>query len=338
MGIIADLSKWQGDIDFSQLKGQVDGVILRVQAGSTNPDQKYAEYVAGCKANNIPFYSYAYFKGISVSDAIKESEDAYNRMDKDSKGFALDIEEVTMNDLVTGGQAFVDNLRNHGVPNIGLYSGENFYKTHNLQNINVDWTWIAKYGINDGNPHAAPNIVGVDLWQFSSVAHLPGIKGNVDVNMEAPNADFHLFDHTLVIPTVVKPAPKQVVGRVVILAENLRIRSGAGTNFPIVGQAVTGKEYEVFDYQNDWYEIADGQWIFGNGEMYVWLSWRNDGRPLQPDPRKPKITKPVYYVIKNGDTLSKLAKLNGVSMDQLKAWNGIKNINRIFCGQKIRIK
>jgi N-acetylmuramoyl-L-alanine amidase len=98
MGIIADLSFYQGNIDFSKLARQVDGVILRVQHGYTNPDSKYKEYAAGCKANNIKFGTYAYFAGVSINDAIAEADSAFDKTDPDSKFFILDIEEVSMTD------------------------------------------------------------------------------------------------------------------------------------------------------------------------------------------------------------------------------------------------
>lgn len=45
-----------------------------------------------------------------------------------------------------------------------------------------------------------------------------------------------------------------------------------------------------------------------------------------------------YYVIKKGDTLSAIARKYGTSVNQLVAWNNIKNPNLIYAGQKIRVK
>lgn len=53
-----------------------------------------------------------------------------------------------------------------------------------------------------------------------------------------------------------------------------------------------------------------------------------------------RLSKPSaeYYVIKRGDTLSGIAKRFGTTVNQLVAWNGIKNPNLIYAGQKIRVK
>lgn len=45
-----------------------------------------------------------------------------------------------------------------------------------------------------------------------------------------------------------------------------------------------------------------------------------------------------YYTIKSGDTLSEIAARYGTSVSQLQSWNGIKNANLIYAGQKIRVK
>lgn len=182
MGIIADLSEYQGIVDFSKLAKVVDAVILRVQAGYTHPDAKYKEYVAGCKAYNIPFGTYAYFKGISVPDAIAEAKNAYILMDPASHFFVVDIEaQTTKNvaDLVPAGQAYVDYMKNQKVDKVGVYSYDAFYKQYGLSAIKADFHWMAAYGKNDGQPHTAPS-TPAELWQFTSVGKLDGITGNVD--------------------------------------------------------------------------------------------------------------------------------------------------------------
>jgi GH25 family lysozyme M1 (1,4-beta-N-acetylmuramidase) len=199
MGIIVDLSKYQGTIDFAKLAKVVDGVILRVQAGSSYADPKYQEYATGCKANGIKFGTYSYFKGISVNDAIQEAKDCLARTDKDSLFTVVDIEAVSMNDLVAGGQAFIDYLKQNGVAHVGIYSGESFYKTYNLGNIRSDFQWIAKYGTNDGQQHTPPSLPEDDLWQYTSVGKLDGINGNVDLNVVTNHVEFPFFDKPVVV-------------------------------------------------------------------------------------------------------------------------------------------
>ena len=46
----------------------------------------------------------------------------------------------------------------------------------------------------------------------------------------------------------------------------------------------------------------------------------------------------VYYVVKRGDTLSGIASKYGTTWQKLQAMNGIRNPNKIYPGQRIRVK
>lgn len=44
------------------------------------------------------------------------------------------------------------------------------------------------------------------------------------------------------------------------------------------------------------------------------------------------------YTVKSGDTLSKIAQNNGTTVANLKSLNNIKDVNKIYVGQKIKLK
>src|SRR5690625_4391718 len=49
-------------------------------------------------------------------------------------------------------------------------------------------------------------------------------------------------------------------------------------------------------------------------------------------------SKPLYHVVKRGDTVSGLAKRYGSTQNQIKNWNKLKDVNLIRVGQKLRVK
>lgn len=53
---------------------------------------------------------------------------------------------------------------------------------------------------------------------------------------------------------------------------------------------------------------------------------------------KPKKTKTKYYTVKKNDNLTKIAKKYKTTVEQLVKWNGIKNPNLIYVGQRLRVK
>ena len=55
-------------------------------------------------------------------------------------------------------------------------------------------------------------------------------------------------------------------------------------------------------------------------------------------PAAPGSTVVVTYKVKSGDTLGSIARAQGVSVDNLQAWNGIKNENQIYAGQRLTVR
>lgn len=51
-----------------------------------------------------------------------------------------------------------------------------------------------------------------------------------------------------------------------------------------------------------------------------------------------KANKKAYYTVKKGDTLSKIALDNGTTVNNLVRLNGIKDPNKIYIGQILRVK
>lgn len=303
MGIIADLSEWQGNIDFAKLKGNVDGVILRVQHGYTHPDTKYKEYVAGCKANGISFGTYAYFAGVSVNDSIAEAKNAISLVDPESRCFAVDIEELSMNDLVAGGQAFIDTLKGSGIKNVGVYSYKGFYDAHNLAALKADWHWIAAYGVNDGQAHTDPAEPGENLWQFTSVGHLEGIVGNVDES--TVTGEFPYFGtHTIVKPVASSVSPTVPNIYTVQSGDTL---SGIAVKFGLTVNELMQKN-----------GISNPNIIYAGQKLSI-------------------AAKVNVYTVQSGDTLSGIAAKFGTTVNSLTNKNGITNPNRIYAGQKLYV-
>jgi GH25 family lysozyme M1 (1,4-beta-N-acetylmuramidase)/LysM repeat protein len=333
MVIIIDISKYQGDIDFAALgrlyqSGVLKGVIIRVQAGYTSIDPKYKEYVAGCKQYGIPFGTYAYFKGINVPDSIAEAKSCLSLTDPESKFIVVDIEEITAPNLVESGQAFIDYLKNNGVKYVGLYSGEYFYNANGLSALRVDFKWIARYGTNDGQPHTEP-AVDDDLWQFTSVGHIEGIAGNVDESIITDPTQFNFFDNPVIAVPTPTPVAIQKSGVVQVVTNNLNLRTGPGTNYPVIRKLGIGEKYQFYFIQDGWYNLGGNQWAYSEGGKYLSES------TMTPAPPTPQ---PVYHKVVKGDTVSELAAHYGSTVNQIKAWNNLANVSLIRIGQNLRVK
>ncbi|ACK91733.1 endolysin [Bacillus cereus AH820] len=174
MGHIVDISKWNGNINWSVAKQHIDFIIARVQDGSNYVDPLYKGYVQAMKQHGIPFGNYAFCRFVSIADAKKEAQDFWSRGDKSATVWVADVEVKTMDDMRAGTQAFIDELRRLGAKKVGLYVGHHMYAPFGMANVKSDFVWIPRYG---GNKPAYP----CDIWQYTETGNVPGI-GKCDLN------------------------------------------------------------------------------------------------------------------------------------------------------------
>nr|3HMC_A Chain A, Putative prophage LambdaBa04, glycosyl hydrolase, family 25 [Bacillus anthracis] len=185
MGHIIDISKWNGDINWSIAKQHIDFIIARVQDGSNYVDPLYKGYVQAMKQHGIPFGNYAFCRFVSIADAKKEAQDFWNRGDKSATVWVADVEVKTMNDMRAGTQAFIDELYRLGAKKVGLYVGHHMYTPFGMANVKSDFVWIPRYG---GNKPAYP----CDIWQYTETGNVPGI-GKCDLNSLIGNKSLSWF-------------------------------------------------------------------------------------------------------------------------------------------------
>ncbi|MGU3439924.1 GH25 family lysozyme [Bacillus cereus] len=185
MGHIVDISKWNGNINWTVAAPRLDLVIARVQDGSNYQDPMYKGYVKNMKAHGVPFGNYAFCRFVSINDAKKEAQDFWASGDKDALFWVADVEVKTMNDMRAGTQAFIDELRRLGAKKVGLYVGHHTYSLFGATHIEADFVWIPRYG---GNKPAYP----CDMWQFSETGYVDGI-GKCDLNRLIGDKDLSWF-------------------------------------------------------------------------------------------------------------------------------------------------
>lgn len=88
-------------------------------------------------------------------------------------------------------------------------------------------------------------------------------------------------------------------------------------------------------------EVIEGKWGDGNTRKSKLKAAGYDYDAVQAIVNKKlgaKSSSKQYYTIKKGDTLSGIASKYGITVRKLQSWNGIKNANLIYAGQKIRVK
>lgn len=185
-----DISEHQGEIDFTKVKPNVDGVIIRAGYGQNNIDKQFVRNIRECNRLDIPcgvyWFSYAYTAEMAKREAeyclaaIKpyrvELPVAYD-WEYDSANYATrhgaTANAALGNALV---KAFCDTVEADGYYAMN-YANPDFLNRYFTDTAKYD-LWLASW----------PNVVDVTkpprkcgIWQWGGSA-VPGINGNVDSN------------------------------------------------------------------------------------------------------------------------------------------------------------
>lgn len=192
---IIDISSWQGDIDFEEVKnsGLVDGVIVRIGYGTTlndDPvlDNKFKRNISELNRLNIPYgvYIYGYAQNEYASNI--EAEFVNNVLKEVDAKLSLPIfydAEINEFEGVTYTKTmyrkvinnFVSVLNNYGYKDVGLYGNLNMLTNGSLSFSKKYPIWVAQY---HNKCEYDKEYVG---WQYTSKGVIPGIIGNVDLNI-----------------------------------------------------------------------------------------------------------------------------------------------------------
>ena len=174
---IADVSEWQGNINWSLAKDDLNMAIIRAQYGTNYKDKHLDRNQAEAIKHDVPFGTYAYARYINAADAKTEARALYNRTSKSAKFYVIDVEEftVTSGTMRAATDAFVKELRSLTNKKIGLYVGHHTYTQFNLDTSKFDFVWIPAY--RSWKPDFKH-----DIWQYTDGGQVKGIVGGVDLN------------------------------------------------------------------------------------------------------------------------------------------------------------
>lgn len=179
-----DVSQWQGDIDWNEVR--TDFAILRAGYGkiASQMDVKFERNYKGAKAAGIPVgaYWYSYAKS---EDEAREEANVFMQFLK-GKQFEypvyFDVEERStlslgkdkVSEIII---AFLDEMEKNGYF-AGLYMSASPLTDYTTQYIKDRYAiWVAHYGVDKTTYKGQ-----YGMWQKSSTGKVSGIKGNVDLN------------------------------------------------------------------------------------------------------------------------------------------------------------
>ena len=190
-----DVSAYQGEIDWQQVADSgVEFAMIRLgyrgySQGVIMPDKNFEQNLRGALDAGLEVGVYFFSQAVSVWEAEEEAQyvlDAIQGYDV-TYPVAFDWEFIAGDTARTDGMepeaitrcagAFCDMIREAGYHPVVYFNQDLGYLSYQLDRL-TDYTfWLAEY-------NARPSFFyHFDLWQYTHTASVPGIEGNVDMNL-----------------------------------------------------------------------------------------------------------------------------------------------------------
>lgn len=306
-----DISHWQST--FNNFDG-IDFAIIKATEGVGYVDPACDTLYQRAKKAGKLLGVYHYARPDTGNSAIAEADWFVDNI----KGYlneailVLDWEEGDLGNT-RWAKAFLDRVKERTGIKALIYMSASPMNRYDWSSVaKADYgLWVANYGTNNGQPQESVfNRYPVKYWNFYAIWQYTsrGRTGgyNADVDMDLFNGD----------------------------AEAWRKYANA-TNKPAEPTKPTNPLDQYTDEQlAD--KVLNGE--FGNGEDRKKALGNRYQAVQDIVNKKLGINKAQYYTIQSGDTLTKISKKFGTSINQLCAWNNISNPNLIYAGNTIRVK
>ncbi len=182
-----DVSEYQGKISWSYVdtienQYPLHFVFIRATAGNDAVDRRFKRNWEGAKKNKMIRGAYHYYRPNENSLEQAELFIKTVRLQKGDLPPVLDIEKLPKNQSMTnlkkGLRRWLQAIENHYKVKPIIYTGEKYYDDFLKEEFSDYLFWIANY--NFYREEIQDDWL---FWQFTERAAVPGIEGNVDVNI-----------------------------------------------------------------------------------------------------------------------------------------------------------
>lgn len=361
-----DISTWQKGYPYD--KANAEGVrfaILRAGFSQTKDNQFETHYANAKRLGwGVGAYWYMYAKSVSAAQAEARAFLKAIAGKQFDYPVYLDIEDPSIRGIGRGTldamvKAFGEIIESAGYY-FGVYTNVDWYRnviSGSELNKKYDW-WIASWS------KGKPSGIDAGIWQFggsTNVIRSPKIAGVVT------DQDYAYKDYPALIKSLGKngygktPAPTPTPGKSVdeLAREVIQgvwgngdARKNALTNAGYDYSAVQSRVNEILGSSTPTTpaksneelanEVIAGKWGNGSDRKNRLTQAGYNYDAVQAIVNKKlgsgSSSGAQYYTIQRGDTLYGIAIKLGTTIGALQSMNGIKNANKIYAGDKIRVK
>lgn len=192
MGI--DVSEYQGTIDWNQVRSAgFDFAFIRIgyrgyRTGEINPDDRGRENLEAARSAGLDIGVYFYAQAVSIEEAAEEARWCLEFLD----GYELELPvvydwEYVSADARTGQmdratltecvQVFCDAVAREGYQGMVYFNPSVADTLLDLEALQEYPWWLAMYKDEMDYPYR------VDIWQYTETGSVPGIEGDIDIDL-----------------------------------------------------------------------------------------------------------------------------------------------------------
>ena len=294
-------------------------VYTKATEGTYYTDPFLKPNYSNAKAEGLYVGFYHYFKPESIDSSTKQAQYFASRisgLNPECK-LVLDLEisgGFSSTELSNLAETFLVELKKLTGIDVAIYTYSNFAR-YNLTNILSKYPlWIAEYGVN--TPMDNPIWTSWIGFQYSDSGYVPGVSGNVDLNVFTNDI---LLNTSITSPIIPAPNSPEISDN-----EIFYVVQPGNTLSQIASKYDTTVE-NLVNINN----ISNPNLIYP-GEILnipssISSNTGNSNNLAQS------------YIVQSGDTLSKIAQIFDTTYEHLAEINNISNPNLIYPGQVLKI-
>ena len=318
-----DVSEFQGEVDWERVKAAgYKFAMLRAGYGYNTIDKQFRRNASECNRIGLPVGVYWFCYAFSPEKAVQEADGCIDIISEYRLDYPVcyDIEQASADYIEKQGVSFTPALAKNVVKSFCdrieakgyyamFYTNRNFLDTYLGTELSKRYAyWYARY---------ADRFDGTDcgIWQYTSTGSVPGITGNVDLDLGYTDYPSVIKKAGLNHLSASSPSPSPVPEYITYVIQPGDTLSGIARRYGTTVTALTQLN-----------KLSDPDKIYAGNTLKV------------PENGTGVDSSTQYYTIQPVDTLSEIARRFGTTVSALTRLNGISDPDKIYAGNRIRIK
>lgn len=315
-----DVSEYQGNINFQSVRNAgIDIVYIRSSEGTNFVDPYFRQNYNRAKEAGLKVGFYHYVTARSTEQAIQEADFFASVINGTSPDclLAMDFEYfggLSNSEVNSISRTFLQRLEQVTGKRAMVYSDA--YNAGNVFDSSLSSypLWIAEYGVSE--PQLYRNWSTWVGFQYSDTGRISGINAQVDLDRFT---DGVLLDNTEAI--------NNTGNTVIPQNDNAQITITVQAGGTLA--AIANKYGTTVDSIVSLNDIQNPNLIYVGQILRI---------PTTQNALQNSENSTVYYTVKSGDTLSKIADEYNVTVESIARENSISNPNIIYVGQVLKIE